>query len=284
MRRKAVFLVLAATLLAAACSAELSPGATVLQSIPTTHRAHSARVSYSATFDIATAPAPVEMTGEGAFDYARHEGRMTFDMSQILQQEGGAPEGSGRVDMIFEGVVLYMRMPFLTQIVTEQRPWLRLDLEAARRAGRPELAQLVQLGQSDPTQLLELLNGATKDVEAIGEEELRGTQTTHYTMTLDLRRAVEKASAETRSSIASLVARSGSPRLAADVWIDEEGRMRRMTYVVVLATSDGDAPPNSMTVTMELYEFGVDISVQPPPADQVVDLLSLLEQPSQGGS
>lgn len=207
---------------------------------------------------------------------------MTFDMSEILQQSGTAPEGSGEVDMIFEGVVLYMKMPFLTQLVTEDRPWLKLDLEAARRAGRPDLAQLVQLGQSDPTQLLELLHGATKDADDLGEAELRGASTTHYTMTLDLRRAIEQASQDARSSVESLVARSGSVRLPADVWIDEQGRMRKMVYVVRLASS-GESSRDSMTVTMELYEFGIDVVVEAPPADQVVDLLALLDQPAQGG-
>ncbi|HEX2235197.1 MAG TPA: hypothetical protein VHK89_02875 [Actinomycetota bacterium] len=278
MRRTLVLAALAA-LLAGACNAELSPGATVLQSIAATNDAGSARVAYSAVFDIAAADGPVGMSGEGIFDYAHQKGRMTFDMSQILRRAEGAPEGAGEVEMIFDGPVLYMRMPFLTELVAAERPWIRLDLDAARRAGRPDLAQLVQLGESDPTQLLELLHGAERGVDDVGTERVRGARTTHYRMTLDLLRAAEKATEGARASVDALIARSRTDALDADVWIDDEGRMRKMTYGVDLATSDGSADDNTMTVSMELYEFGVDVAVEPPPPDEVVDLLQLIDQP-----
>jgi hypothetical protein len=284
MRRTLVLQALTGLLLAAACSAELSPGATVLQSISETNDAGSARVAYSAIFDIAAAEGPVGMSGEGVFDYAHQRGRMTFDMSQILQGAEGTPSGAGEVEMIFDGTVLYMKMPFLTELVADERPWIRLDLEAARRAGRPDLAQLVQLGESDPTQLLELLHGAERGVDDVGTEQVRGESTTHYKMTLDLPRAAAKASDEARSSVDALIARSRSDDLVAEVWIDGEGRMRKMIYGVDLGESDAAADErNTMTVSMELYEFGIDVLVEAPPPGEVIDLLQLIDQP-QGTS
>jgi hypothetical protein len=281
MRRTVISSVAAIVLFASGCSSALSPGATVAQAPAATKGARSARVAYSAIFDIAAAPGPgpISMSGEGLFDYAQKRGRMVFDMSEVLQPGGSPPEGSGEVEMIFAGPILYMKMPFLTGLLSEPKPWIKVDLEAARRGGA-NLSQLAQLGQRDPTQILELLRGATRSVDEVGSEDLRGTQTTHYSMVLDLVRAAEKASEEARLSVQDLIVRTGARTMPAEIWIDDDGRMRKMTYEVDLASAGADslpAEPDSMRVAMELYEFGIEVVVEPPPEDQVVDLLKLIE-------
>jgi hypothetical protein len=274
---------MATVLLGAACNVHLSPGATVAQVPDATKNARSARVAYSATFDLTSAPQPgtISMTGEGLFDYAHQLGHMVFDMSEVLQPTGDPPEGAGEVEMIFAGQVLYMKMPFLTQLLTDPKPWIKVDLEAARRGG-PSLTQLVQLGQSDPTQILELLRGITRNVHDLGSEDVRGTSTTHYKMVLNLGRAAEKASENARLSVENLIQRTGALTLPADLWVDHAGRMRKMSYRVDLPSASGHTATqtdhDTMSVAMELYEFGVPVRVEPPPPDQVVDLLELVRQ------
>jgi hypothetical protein len=280
MTRNLISCALAAVLLAA-CTGTLSPGATVSQAPAATRGARSARVAYTATFEIASAETsePVSMTGEGIFDYANETGRMVFDMTEIVEQTGDTEMG-GEVEMIFSGTVVYMKMPFLTQLLSDPKPWIKVDLEEARRSGA-DISQLAQLGQSDPTQLLELLGGATRRVQDVGTEEVRGASTTHYKMVLDLARAAEKASEAARPSVENLIQRTGSPTMPADVWIDAGGRMRRMSYRVELVPGDTAISPSSnpdtMDVAMELYEFGVTVEVEPPAEDEVVDLLQLIE-------
>jgi hypothetical protein len=62
-----------------------------------------------------------------------------------------------------------------------------------------------------------------------------------------------------------------------EVWIDEEGLARRMelTYkgMRFAPGEEGD-----MTMTMELFDFGVEVDIQPPPANNVTDLQDLLGQ------
>jgi hypothetical protein len=260
-----------------ACSGELSPGATIAQAPSQTKRAGSARVSYVALFDVASAPGPVPLTGKGVFDYANGRGRMMFDMSAILGGSGTPPEGSSSVVMIVEDLVLYMKMPFLTQMLRDPRPWIKLDLEAAAEAGRTDLAGLTQLGQGDPTQMLELLRGATRKVTEVGREQVRGQDTTHYETVLDLARVMEKAPESVRAPVQSLIQRAGSTDMPADVWIDGGGRMRKLSYQVDLSASEGSpvSEQNTMSVTMELYGFGVDVHFTLPSDDEVVDLLEL---------
>jgi hypothetical protein len=270
-----------------ACGAELSPGATVAQTPEATRDAGSARVSYSATFHLAAAPPPgtVSMTGEGQFDYANQRGHMVFDMTEVLQPTGEPPEGAGEVEMIFAGPVLYMKMPFLTKLLSDPKPWIKVDLEAARQ-GDQNISQLAQLGQSDPTQILELLGGTTRRVDDLGAEDVRGVPTTHYGMVLDLVQAAEQASESARPSVQNLIQRTGAATMPAEIWIDDDGRMRRMTYEVDLAAAaseEASAERDTMAVAMELYEFGIQVDVEAPPENQVVDLLQLIEA-QQGGS
>src|SRR6266540_2709629 len=58
----------------------------------------------------------------------------------------------------------------------------------------------------------------------------------------------------------------------ADVWIDEQGRLRKIHYAVTLKVPEGmEATATQMTIetTQELFDFGVTVKVTPPPANQV---------------
>jgi hypothetical protein len=72
---------------------------------------------------------------------------------------------------------------------------------------------------------------------------------------------------ELKAQIDKIVAVSGISRVPVQVWIDDDGFVRRMTQ-----TLDG------MTMTTELYDFGTDVSVEEPPANDVVDFSALMGQ------
>jgi hypothetical protein len=63
-----------------------------------------------------------------------------------------------------------------------------------------------------------------------------------------------------------------------EVWVDDDGLVRRMKLAYddmrFAAGQRGD-----MAMTMELYDFGVDADVEPPPARQVVDIEQLMNAP-----
>jgi hypothetical protein len=279
MRRTCIRLSSVVALLALSCNAELSPGATVVQAAERTRGEGTARVSYAAAFDLPEGSEPLLLTGDGVFDYANRRGEMTFDMSALVRQPSDVPAGEAEVEMIVDGVVLYLKMPFLTNALAPTRPWIKLDLAAAARANRTDLGQLTQLSQGDPTQALELLRGVTRDVTERGEEVVRGVATTRYEATLDLARVAREVSDETRPSMQSLIAQARSSDMKADVWIDAAGRLRRISYDVgVVSAGEGTTAPDSMTVVIELYDFGVGVDVVPPPEDRVVDLLQVSEQ------
>ena len=68
----------------------------------------------------------------------------------------------------------------------------------------------------------------------------------------------------------------GTTKLLVEVWLDEEGRVRRLKTTTPLpeeAASGGDAQGGGrMTVVYEYYDFGAPVRVSPPPAGQTADV------------
>jgi hypothetical protein len=210
----------------------------------------------------------VEMSGTGAFDANEQRGQMSFTTSVAGQDLD--------MEMVYALPVVYMHYPAgLLPGMPEGKPWVKLDLEKLGQQQGLDFGQLMQAGQSDPTQGLQYLKGA-KDIQAVGHEEIRGVQTTHYTGVVDLRALAEEDPA-LKGSIDQMVAKTGITRIPVEVWIDDDGLVRRLKQTMHGAAS-GQGIPLDMTTTTELYDFGTDVNVEEPPADQVIDFQELLGQ------
>jgi hypothetical protein len=134
---------------------------------------------------------------------------------------------------------------------------------------------------TDPTGVLDLLNGVSGDVQHVGTEKVRGVETTHYFLLLDLSRAAESDDVppDVREQLQDEMATLGiaMPLLPTDVWIDDDGMLRKLELSIDFGDLFGgfagdDAPSMSMTMTMELYDFGVAVDVKPPPPEEIVPL------------
>ena len=136
--------------------------------------------------------------------------------------------------------------------------------------------QFEQLRGADPTAALNYLNGVAADgITEVGEAEVRGESTTHYRLTVDLERAKADAPEELGDDYDRLIEQIGGTTIPAEVWVDGDDRVRRMKFTIDPAPQGNtDQPP--ITVTNELYDFGAEVEVTPPPDDQVTDLGQLL--------
>jgi hypothetical protein len=121
----------------------------------------------------------------------------------------------------------------------------------------------------DPSLYLAYLKAASGEVDEVGTEDFDGTQVTHYLATIDLERALEEAPASQTGTIQALID-AGTSSLPVDVWIDDDGLVRRL--FVEFAAGD---QPGTGSVALELSDFGTDVVVEPPPSDQVTDVAEL---------
>jgi hypothetical protein len=261
-------------LLAAACGGGGTASAVTLirDSAAKTTDAHTSRIEVvierpGATGSQAT---PIKITGEA--DFQTHRGHMLIDLSQL-----GLP--GPPIDAVFDNTTVYEMLPRqLVPTLPAGKSWVKVDLAAAGRSIGVDVNALSQSQASDPSQTLAYLRGASDDVTRIGTEDVRGTPTTHYRAVLDLKKAADQ-SPGAREAIKSAINVLGSSTQPADVWVDSDGRLRRMRYTVDLSKSKVAAStpgvPTSLTFTLELFDFGVPVQAAVPPPDQVVDLGAL---------
>jgi hypothetical protein len=104
---------------------------------------------------------------------------------------------------------------------------------------------------------LGLLRATPARARTVGHETVRGVPTTHLRVDLDFRALTKQLRAEGYT-----VDDPPTATQPAELWVDAQGRLRRLRSTDV--TSD---PPAA--TTLELFDFGVRVDVQAPPADQI---------------
>lgn len=240
-----------------------TPQEIVFASAAATEEAKSSKILMTVDVPKSDVTPATTITAEGAFDYETRSGRMVMQLPI---------PGGGEIEMVTRDDVVYMRMPPQMSAGFGGKPWVSIDLADAAAASGGDLSAFGPVNGIDPTQALAQLRGVTDDVRAVGEETVRGTKTTKYRLTIDLARVVEQAPEAQREMVRNAVEKLGSGAVPAEAWIDAEGRLRKFTQ---RTTIDGIG---ETVVTMELFDFGTDVVVEAPPADQVADLGPMLRQ------
>ncbi|GGX28989.1 hypothetical protein [Streptomyces lomondensis] len=181
-----------------------------------------------------------------------------------------------RIEQRVVDQVLYQKMP--KGQAPGGKPWIRIDLGKVA-------AQQGSGGQSvsDPAQSAAFAKAITdKDVTEKGTATVDGVETTHYRVSVDV--------AELPNGDA--LRRQVGPTLPMDVWLDEQGRMRRQQFDMTLdpaastqRSAEASSSPRKVTVRtlMEFTDFGTEVEAEAPPAGQVTDMTGkALEQGRQG--
>jgi hypothetical protein len=118
-------------------------------------------------------------------------------------------------------------------------------------------------GVNDPLWPLDALFGVRDAVE-IGAESVRGLSATRYRLTIDLARA-------DAALPAGVTVPDGPYRrlsqIPAEVWLDADGRARRIAVMTDPTSGNGGTP---MWSVVELWDFGIPADITPPGPGEVV--------------
>ena len=196
------------------------------------------------------------MTAEGAFD--GDQGRMNLTTTQ-----SGAKQ---ETEIAHDGTVFYVDPPAGTD-VPQGKDWIKIDVSEFS-PGTSDLSGFLQFMQADPLEVLRFIGGGLEDVEEVGKEEVRGVETTHYRGTVNLEEAAE-ASESLGDVYARLIENSEFKEFPAELWIDEDGVTRRLTYEIPISTQRGGG---TATLEVEFYDFGTEVEVAPPSDEDAFDL------------
>jgi hypothetical protein len=264
---------LLAVLLLAACGGDaLSPRDALVQAQRKTAQVKTYRMSLTGTTTIPQA-GRLDFEGNGEFDATARRGHTAMDMEQV-----------GEVEVVMDKLVMYLRMDLLRQQAPELKPWIELDLQRVGKEVGVDFQSLMQLGQQqNPTQSLQQLRAAG-EVEEVGEELVRGEETTHYRTTVDLERQaqlVQRNNPRAADSIRNTVKLTGQRKVPMEIWVDGDQLVRRMKWTQKLPAGDEKA---TTTTTMELYDFGADVEIELPPPNQVTTFEELTKLTQAGGT
>jgi hypothetical protein len=194
----------------------------------------------------------VVLSGEGAYDWRAGKGRTTYEIPV------------GRVEQRRLGGNLFFVLP--------QQAGVFFRIPAA------ELVTTALGGTVEPIAALKTLSAVTR-AERVedGEREVRGESTTHYRGSYDVGQALAATSGLQQEALRSaLGAAAAVPQPTYDVFLDEEGRLRRLVQEVEVPATPDTGELITVTTTLELYEFGLAVVVPGPPGKMIRDGAPLL--------
>ena len=245
------------------------PGAkAVAASYQATRAAGTARGEFTLTFGGQT------VSGQGVGDFGTGVAAGTITL----------PNDVDPVDVVSTGDALYVHLPASYRMITSGKPWVKLDRAALTSLVGDQLGVMGSGGTIAPTDVLNYVKGVSGDVQPVGTEQVRGTETTHYTANVDLTKVAAQLPAAAQNGGKQAATVVGQP-VPADLWVDAQGRLRKLTLTIDASKikagpSSGGAtrtlPTGTGTATFELYDFGANVTAKAPPADQVSDIGSMI--------
>jgi hypothetical protein len=175
-------------------------------------------------------PQWASMRSTGSIDYAK-------DRAELVMH--GESDSAPEVRLVLVGRDSYMGVE-----AGGTMHWLKQSVDEATGAER----FFPGPGGTSPQRLLKALTDSSKKVEKLGSEEIRGVTATHYRAHLD----------KTKLGIEG---NAGEPGVV-DAWIDGQDLPRRIR---IPFGGEGDSG-----FVMDLFDFGVAVEVEAPPAREVV--------------
>lgn len=249
----------------------VSPRDAVLNAMLAVYEAGSFHQSLD--MSMSAAGQSLSISAEADVDNENQKIGMTMDLGML----------GGKMQMVMDGGVVYMRSPVFENAGTE---WVSMDPAKMDPAAAAQFGGF-GAGTTDPSAFVGLFAGVF-DVKASGEQELKGVPTTRYVGTIDLKKVLagfsdvvgKDADAATRKQLEVALEQFMSlgidEKIPFEIWIDEEGFPRRQRITMDFGDLVPGAEEASMEMTVDFSDFGKAVDVKVPPASKVTDVTDTL--------
>lgn len=200
---------------------------------------------------VRTATIDNTVTGTGAIDFAAGRASLT------LVTPGRRP-----IDLVIDGETVYQRDGNLPA-VPGGKPWTTMP-------ANPMAGMSPALGGNggDPLATLRMLQdeGLLRDVRHVGSDEVGGVRAAKYTAAIDADKVRDRMR-EARPELAALMQAMRFNHITMATWISDDGLLRRAEVTTAMKVRDQSF---EMSISFELGDFGAPVTIEVPPADQVV--------------
>lgn len=134
--------------------------------------------------------------------------------------------------------------------------------------------------QSDPSKMLDQISKAGRIISS-DQTELNGEKVNHYKVELDVAKAVDQFTgqvpAATRDKLTDML-KGKDIKLPAELWLNKDNLPVQVTMDQGPMMQALGAPAGDAKFTMKYSDWGTQVDVKAPPADQVVDLGELMKK------
>ena len=159
-------------------------------------------------------------------------------------------DGAQPMELILLGKAMYLKSAELGAGDT----WLKIDLSD------PDSLYGMIGKVTDPEVMLKAME-SPKKLELIGREDVDGVATNHYRITMDPSRYLEAM------GFPAAMAGMLPQELVTEMWVDGDDLPRKFAQTIDIGTVDGDASTTEGTYS----DYGADVEIEAPPADQVTE-------------
>jgi hypothetical protein len=209
----------------------------------------------------------LRLSGAGAIDGT--SGELTISLGSTLQQ-AGIPAGTSLKEIFLQqngDDVVYVQLGALASHLPGGKHWISLDVSKLGKSAGLDLGKLLSGSELQPGDLLSMLEAEGATVQKLGPATVDGSATTHYRVTIDVAKALQ-AKGLTSPLLAGAVAQM--PTVPEDVWIGQDGLVHRIRIQ--------SQSPLRFGMTMDLYDYGANVTIAAPPGSDVFDATALAEQ------
>ncbi|MFB7914120.1 hypothetical protein [Streptomyces sp. NPDC056061] len=191
-------------------------------------------------------------------------------MADVVKQNGGS--GTMEARYYADGYAVNMGDAFAQQ--SGGKHWISYRYaDMAKLAGASGEVMKQQMQSAAPNQGVRSLL-ASGDIKKVGEEDVRGVSTTHYSGTLDVAELTGKDSGLDDKQLAELkqqLSEAGISTEQVDIWVDKNDLLIKKTERARMKTGE-------MNVTMYYSDYGTKVSVEKPPAGDTATFADVMKQ------
>ena len=251
----------------------VSPIAALRSVETTTDKADSAKVEATTTMG-----SMMSMKADGALGWADGlTGNLTITYTGGTMADTMRQMGSTSMEARYLPDAYYAKMGDKFAEQSGGKHWIKYAYDdLADLAGGSGAYLKDQMQNTTPNQSVKLLL-ASGDVRKVGEETVRGVNTTHYSGTVDVADLAVRNSSLSEAQLADLkrqLEQAGITTETVDIWVDDDD-------LLVKKVEKGEMASGSMSSTAYYSDYGVEVSAEEPPAADTADFKDLVgQQPS----
>jgi hypothetical protein len=191
--------------------------------------------------------------------------------SPLEMDEHSTMAGFGDMETVLSGGFAYVKLPDqLAQLMHVNTPWVKNNPNGTDSMDMM-INQSLRTAQqnADPAAMLDKIK-SSGTITATLKEEVDGQPTTHYTITIDLKKMLASlGSGDAMAAEVNQEINAGLTSEPLDIWVDSENLPVKFSESVSMPNPVQQGKTITVATTGTYTDWGQPVTITAPPADQV---------------